>query len=125
MGNISTDNFADAINDELKLFEKSVLKRVNESAQKAAKEAVKNLKQNSPKRSGKYASSWKSKKEMQSLGEEVYTVYNKDHYRLTHLLENGHINKKTGTRTKAVSHIAPAEQAAADEFLKGLENLKL
>ena len=113
MGNISTDNFADAINDELKLFGKSVLKEVNESAQKAAKEAVKNLKQNSPKRSGKYASSWRSKKEMQSLGEEVYTVYNKDHYRLT------------GTRTKAVSHIAPAEQAAADEFLKGLENLKL
>lgn len=125
MANISTENFSDAINDELKLFEKSVLKGINESAQKAAKEAVKNLKQNSPKRSGEYASSWKSKKEMQSLGEEVYTIYNKDHYRLTHLLENGHINKKTGTRTKAVTHIAPAEQAAADEFLKGLENLNL
>jgi len=125
MANISIDRFSDAIEEELKLFGKDVSAGVNKAAQKATKDAVNDLKKNSPKRTGRYAGSWASKKESNAFGEDTYTIYNKNHYRLTHLLENGHINKKTGMRVSAIPHIASAEEAAINEFLNALEEMDL
>ena len=43
----------------------------------------------------------------------------KPEYALTHLLEKGH-QKRSGGRTKAIVHIALAEEAAVDELEKEL-----
>lgn len=77
------------------------------------------LRQNSPKRpsNGEYAKSWAVKKDKRS---HKYIVHNKDHYRLTHLLEHGHLIKNQygtwsrrfagGDKTDAIPHIKRAEE---------------
>lgn len=101
----------------LGIYSDEVRKVVEQSGKEVAKECVEELRNTLPKapRGGEYAKSWTSKK--QGSG---YVVYNKDHYRLTHLLENGHsvANQygKTGKRVAARKHIQPVEQKAIEEY---------
>ena len=92
---------------------------VEKSAKRAGRDTAKDLKNTSPKKTGEYASSW-STKVTRSSGRLIgVTVYNKDHYQLTHLLENGHVIKnKKGEygRTRPIKHIEPAEQEGIQNF---------
>ena len=92
---------------------------VEKAVRKTGRETAKDLKNTSPKRTGAYASSW-STKVTRSSGRLIgVTVYNKEHYQLTHLLENGHVIKnKKGEygRTRPIKHIAPAEQKGIADF---------
>lgn len=57
--------------------------------------------------------------EREKIG-EYGVVYNKEHYRLTHLLENGHIIKNAyGTygRTAPRPHVKPAYDKIKDKFI--------
>ena len=102
------DEFSDKLNDVLK-----------ESANNTAEEAVDKLHNTSPSKTGDYAAGW-AKKEVN--GEVV--VYNATDYRLTHLLENGHvIRNKKGTygRAPAHKHIKPVETWANNEFQQKIE----
>lgn len=86
---------------------------------KTSKEAAKKLRDTSPKGPRGYAKSWKVKK---NKGATV--VYNDEHYRLTHLLENGHVIKNqygTYGRTTPIKHIKPVEEWAQDELPKRIE----
>lgn len=101
---------------------------VDETAVKTAKETVKDLKQTSPKskRAGKhYANNW-AMKETKIPGGGINTVvYNKaPTYRLTHLLEKGHVVKNqygTYDRAPAIRHIGPAEERGVENFLRKVE----
>ena len=57
-------------------------------------------------------------------GEIKVTVHVKGkHYRLTHLLEKGHLNRDGTTRSKAIPHISIAQEHAnkkAEKLLEGL-----
>ena len=86
---------------------------------------AKNL-QNNPRFAGSdYSKGWTVKKE----DEDTYIVHNKTKYRLTHLLENGHVSaNQYGTgykRVNGIEHIKPAEQEGIktfeDEIRKGLQ----
>lgn len=100
---------------------------INEALDKAMKttssDAVKRLKSTSPSDSGKYIKGWKVKHE-----KGTYTIYNKDRYQLTHLLENGHdvvVNGKKVGRAPAKPHIKNVEEWVQTEVEKRLEdNLK-
>jgi len=88
-----------------------------------AKETVSDLKTSSPKGKGKsrgaYANSWAVKKE-----KHQYIVHNKKHYRLTHLLNNGHvIANQYGEygRTTGDNHIGKAEERAEKKLIDTLE----
>ncbi len=91
----------------------------------AARDTAKDLRETSPKgkgrKSGEYARSWTWKKD-----KHRYIVHNKDHYRLTHLLNNGHVIKnKYGTygRTLGDGHIRRAEQRAIERLFRKLNDL--
>ena len=120
--NLSTDNFADAINSALAEYKDAI----DEDIQKAAKEVSKGAKDRVASAAkqkfggtGKYAANWKVKYKAKTGGAEA-TVYNKDTYRLTHLLEFGHA-KTNGGRVDGREHIGPAEQWAIREFEKAIK----
>lgn len=64
---------------------------VDEAAEKCAKGLAKELRGTAPKRTGAYAKDWTYKQTgANARGAKTYTVHNKAHYQLTHLLQNGH-----------------------------------
>lgn len=82
------------------------------------KDAKNRLRQKSPKRTGTYAKDWNVKTQKKRL--DIQTdVYNKEHYRLTHLLEYGHI-AKNGRRVGQRAHIADVDQWAVGELVDRL-----
>lgn len=105
----------DAVIDEaIRETNAAVLFASKDAAKTAADSTAKLLKSTSPKQSGKYARGWKVKAQ-----DGGYVVYNDKHYRLTHLLENGHdviVNGKKVGRAKAYPHIKPAEQEGIKDF---------
>jgi len=82
-----------------------------------ARESAQKLRNSSPRKYGDYAKSWSFKTERDGS----FVVYAKaPHYRLTHLLENGHvIRNKKGTygRTNGIKHIEPVEEWANNEVV--------
>ena len=69
----------------------------------------------------RYNKGWAVRKDKKAIKKGLLAiVYNKDHYRLTHLLEKGHA-KTNGGRTRAFPHIAPVEEKS-ERLL--LENIK-
>ena len=63
---------------------------INDATKDAADIAVKMIRHNSRKRTGAYAKDW-AKKQVKAWGfGSSYTVYNRKHYRVAHLLENSH-----------------------------------
>jgi hypothetical protein len=89
---------------------------MKESVEKVAKDVKKNIQAKAPVLTGKYKKSWKITKTDENNERLVMTVH-AGRYQLTHLLEHGHA-KRNGGRTKAIPHIAPAEE----EGIKELEN---
>ena len=122
MANISIDRLASEIAQGLAEYSQEVVKKVDISGEKVGKMAVKQLKETSPKRpwSGKYAKSWRVKTEPQVGQPNTQIIHNKDHYRLTHLLEHGHA-KKGGGRVEGKPHIRPAEEMVIKEFVAEVE----
>lgn len=110
---------ANLIAKELSTYSREVGEKVDKIANTVVDEAVRELKTTSPKRHGKYARNWRFKKNSKGS----YVVYNAaPTYRLTHLLEKGHI-LKNGGRSKAIPHIKPVEEHAIESFEKGIEGI--
>ncbi len=118
---ISPAQLDDAIKEILSDVSEDIREEVNTAAKKAAKKAVKELKSSSPKDKGDYAKSWGVKEEGNSItGSKKYIVHNKKYYRLTHLLEHGHVNRD-GSRARAFPHIAKVNDEVCEEFVKDVE----
>ena len=83
-------------------------KKINDAIKETALQGEEILKENSPRRTGRYAESWdatlRKKKYSAITGLEQWSIRNKDHYQLTHLLENGHASRNGG-RVKPHEHI--------------------
>jgi sugar-specific transcriptional regulator TrmB len=103
-------NLAAEINRQLALYANQTDESVQRIAEEVSREGAEMLKAESPKRYGDYAGSWTVKK----VG-KVFVIHNKDHYRLTHLLEKGHA-KVNGGRVPARVHIAPVEEKVVERF---------
>ena len=99
----------------LRGYTDDVREEVDKAAEEVSKQTADQLKSTSPKKTGKYASSWTTKK----VGKK-WVVHNKKHYRLTHLIEKGHA-KVNGGRVPGRAHIRPAEQEAIREFVDRVE----
>lgn len=119
---IKPDQLMSEITKILDEYQDATIGVMKKAVDKSAKEAVDSLKTDSPKRTGAYAKSWTSKKDKQ-LNKWAYAkiVYNKKHYRLTHLLEKGH-KTVNGGFVAARPHIAKVEQEAIDTLVKEIKD---
>lgn len=118
------DGLDEAIKNELENWSNGELRRaVNESLEETAAAAAESLRRGGPyrERTGKYTKDWthgqKSSRTSVITGLNGYSVYNKKHYRLTHLLEKGHQLRKGGRKVgnvKAFEHIAPVNETLGD-----------
>lgn len=102
--------------DALTEYTDDVTEGVKEAVKDVAEETVAQLKKTSPKKAkgkkaGKYAKGWRVKDVRSTTTEKIVVVHNATDYQLTHLLENGHMNRD-GSFTAARPHIAAAEAEA-------------
>ena len=119
---IKADQLAQEIVKILDDYRDTTIDKMKESVDKAAKQAVNELKTSSPKRTGAYAKDWAAKKDRKA-NKWAYgkVVYNKKHYRLTHLLEKGH-RKVNGGIVAARPHIAKVEEKAINTLVEGIKD---
>ncbi len=103
---VTADDFEGVIAASLQEFSDEKTKEIKEIITDKSKELAENIKNDSPKKSGKYAKGWTSKKLSEDNLNISYVVYNKNKPQITHLLENGHANRD-GSRTEGIPHIEP------------------
>lgn len=122
MATIKADQLAQEIVKILDDYRDTTVDKMKEAVDKAAKQAVNELKTSSPKRTGAYAKDWAAKKDRKD-NKWAYgkVVYNKKHYRLTHLLEKGH-RKVNGGMVAARPHIAKVEEKAINTLVEGIKD---
>ena len=118
-------NLANALSEVLKEYGDECYTVLEEAANEVADEAVGKLQSVShfaPGRhpSGEYSKDW-TKDTIPTGRLKVKTiVHNEDHYRLTHLLEKGHVSRngtgRTFGRVPAYPHIAPVNEWANNEL---------
>ena len=125
MSKTTVDGLAQAIQRTLSEYEGVTVDGMKAAVDKVSKEAVRELKGSSPRRSGAYAKSWTSKKtKLTNKWAYEKTVYNKEHYRLTHLLEKGHLvvgSKNGRVWVDARPHIETVEKEAIETLVKEIK----
>lgn len=120
------------ITEELQKYSDDVLKAVHEEAKKIGRKTARQLKMTSPVRTGRYRASWGTTQRADFKGQKVTVIiHNKKHYRLTHLLEHGHLirnqygqyvrKRDGGSYTRKNDHINEAGQQAMEEYIKACE----
>lgn len=128
---IKPSQLSDAVREILEEASSELKEKLDEIGKEAAESGVKELKKTSPKytgdkkreyKPGAYAMSWRFKRNYNAItGNSSYTIHNRDHYRLTHLLENGHVNRD-GSRTRNFIHIAPVNNSVCREYERKIED---
>lgn len=113
----SIDNLADEIMKGLTEYVDLAEADMKKAVKKTATAVKKDIAANAPKRTGKYAASWTTKKTKENSHTLEMTVHSKDRYQLAHLLEKGHA-KRGGGRVAGRPHIAPAEESGAEMLEK-------
>lgn len=118
--NLRIDDMANAIMKGLQEYAEVTNDEMKKAVRKTATSVKKEIQANAPKDRGDYAKSWTTTKVDESSHRLIVKVHSKKHYRLAHLLENGHVLRQGG-RTKAYPHIAPAEEHGEKMFEELLE----
>ena len=113
---IKPEQLADEIMKGLEEYASLANEDMKREVKAAGQTAKKEVQANAPKRTGRYKKSWTTKTVKENSNSIEVSVYSKDRYMLTHLLENGHA-KRGGGRVAARPHIAPAEQHAEEELV--------
>lgn len=119
---IKPEDLGAAIANELTVYHKNVIERVNESGRAAIKKLVKLTKAEAPKgERGSFKKNISSRETDAGNGMKTFTWYVKapDH-RLTHLLVHGHATKNGG-RTNGDPFLTNALNEVLPEFEKDIE----
>ena len=110
---------------------KEVLKEYGDQCYEVLNDCVKDVAQEAEEKlqsvrhfardtSGEYSRSWTITEEPTARLKTKLVIHNQDHYRLTHLLENGHVSRNGTGRTfgfvKAYPHIAPVNDWARQKL---------
>ena len=98
---------ADAIVRAVREYTEPVCAAIDKEVDKTAKDTLAEVKRLAPKKTGEYANGFTDQSKILP-GNRRYTVWNKKHYRLVHLLEFGHA-KVNGGRVAGKPHMGPAD----------------
>ena len=122
--NIKPEQLDETIRGQLETYSAEITKNINENLKEVADTTAETLKKGGAykERTGKYTPDWSvtARKAVSTTQGEQYSVHNRKHYQLTHLLEKGHVTRN-GKRTRAFEHILPAEQAAEELAVEAVE----
>lgn len=99
-----------------------IIEAVDSILKDGAKELADKIRDDAPTKTGKYKNGWKVKKQKNNEFSYEYIVYNANKPGLTHLLENGHLNKD-GTRTQGTKHINDNAENVIDEIIDRVEEV--
>ena len=105
---VKIEDLAGAIMEGLEEYKNLTGPKVKSAVQKAGNTIRDDIRNTAPRKTGRYASSWMTKKTKENSTGLVVTVYSPSRYMLAHLLEFGHA-LRNGGRARAFPHIAPAE----------------
>lgn len=124
MAKINIDRLSMAVMNELAAYEKVTEEAVTRAVTKTAKETAEEISNRAREnfKGDKYWRSWKYKRDPNLRGKYKMSmvVYSEKHYRLTHLLENGHA-KVNGGRVYGRPHIIDGEELARRNLVKNIE----
>lgn len=118
---VKPGQLASTISDIIRTYSDDLVHDLPELVKEVADDTIKNLQQNASVFGGKkYKKSFKKKKIASvSMSGTSYTVYSSE-YRLTHLLEFGHVSKNQHGGPYGVvpghAHWAPAEEQAIEDL---------
>lgn len=122
---MNNNDLADMITETCRQFTEETVQAVESGIEEIVTQAAQEIKATAPKKSGKYRRSWKVRKDRENGSITVTAYASGKSYRLTHLLENGHVTRDGTTRARAFPHIAPANEAAhakAERLLEEVAN---
>lgn len=108
----------DEINSILDEYGDKAQDALKQAIEETAEDSVSDLKRLGGFKGRKYRNSWTNEETSTRLN-YGQTVFNKRHYRLTHLLEFGHV-KQNGGRTRAFPHIADVNNQAEKRVMTRL-----
>ena len=113
---VSIGEMADAIMEDLQEYADAAAMDVKAAVRKSANTVKRRIGEKAPVgKTGRYAKSWRVKTTEENSQKLIQTVHSPKRYMLAHLLEKGHA-KRNGGRTRAIPHIAPAEQAGVEQL---------
>lgn len=115
MANVTVDNLAEEIMKGLTEYKNLATADMKMAVRKAGRSVKKDIQANAPKKTGAYSKSWTVKTTKETSESLELIVHSPKKYQLAHLLEKGHA-KRGGGRTKAIPHIAPAEEKAVKDL---------
>lgn len=95
---IQIDQLAEAVNEQMEEYSKLSAEVVKAAVTKAGNAVKKDIGANAPKKTGRFAKSWRTKKTKESSTELEVTVYSPTRYMLAHLLEHGHAKRGGGRK---------------------------
>ena len=117
---VTVDGMVAAIMEGLQEYADLATDELKTAVKKAGTTVKKDIQANAPVKTGRYAKSWNTKTTKETSSSLEVTVYSPTKYQLAHLLEFGHA-KRSGGRTKAQAHIAPAEEAGEKQLEQDIE----
>jgi hypothetical protein len=125
MANVGIDGLAEAINQELTIYSKSVTEGIKNEAKSHMKDLVKKTKATAPvgHRKKHYKNSIASRTVSENDRGAEYQWYVKgSDYRLSHLLEKGHATRDGG-RVSGTGFISKASDPILADYVKKVEEV--